>query len=92
MSAIQTVTALIEEIGAGTVDDILADMEGYTRRQVIKALDNAAYAGLITCDGYAGARKGPGARGSLPATYRAIKKTQSRPAASVWHFAQLQAA
>ena len=89
MSAIQTVTALIEELGCGTVDDLMPEMEGYTRTQVIAALQNAANAGLITCDGYAGARKGHGARGALPSTYRAIvKQARARPAASVWHFAE----
>lgn len=89
MSAIQIVTALIEELGSGTVDDLMPEMEGYTRRQIIKALGNAAYEGHISCDGYAGSRKGPGGVGAKPATYRAIRKqTSARPAASVWQFAE----
>lgn len=88
MSAIQLVTALIEELGCGTVEDLMPEMDGYTRQQVIKALGNAAYAGLIRCDGYAGSRRGPGASGARPSTYRAIVKTHARPVASVWQFAE----
>ena len=86
MSLAKTAAALIEEIGTGTVEDILPDMEDCTRAQVIKALQNARLEKLIECEG-PGPRMSSG-RGSKPATYRAIRKTYVRPTvASVWDLA-----
>lgn len=86
MSATKAVAALIEELGSGTVDDILADMPGHTRQQVISALQRAAWAGLITCDGPAARVR----RGSKPGTYRAKPPavTPTRAVRSVFELAQ----
>lgn len=93
MSATQLVSALVEEMGHATVDDLMPEMEGYTRQQVLSALSNAVQTDLLECDG-PGPRRGiGGGRGSLPATYRPKRATeQRRPASSVWHFAQQIAA
>lgn len=84
MTATEEVVRLIERRGSATVDDILPDMEGYTRDQVWAALRWATYTRKIACDG--GSRKVGGSRkgGSLPATYRAVKKPI---VASVWDLA-----
>lgn len=89
MSITKQAVAVINRLGHGTVDDVLRQMPGYTRDQLRRALKHAAYIGLISTDGWCPQPRGSSARrGSLPATYRAIKKTQSRPAASVWQFAE----
>lgn len=85
MSLTQSVAGLIVKRGSGTVDDILPDL-CCTRSQALRALKAAKATGLIDSDGWTGPRHG----GSLPATYRAIKK-KTRPAASVWEFAQVAA-
>ena len=86
MSATRQAAALIEELGAGTVDDILPDMGGLTRKQVLRALCNAATLDLIECDGK---KQRAGVHGGVPCTYRAKKAPVQRPrAASVWQYAQ----
>lgn len=85
MSAIRLVTELIDERGSGTVDDLMPEIDGYTRQQVLNALQNAAAIGLITCDGRRPPQKG--SRLAKPGTYR-TKKTEPtmrrRPVSSVW--------
>ena len=66
MSLIQAVTALIEEAGQGTVDTLLPDLPGYTRKQVMSALQNAQSNRLIHLIGKAGAAAG---RANQLATY-----------------------
>jgi hypothetical protein len=53
----------------GTVDHLMPLLSGYTRRQVIKALQNARLRGYLECDGR-GPRQGRKSRGSDPGTYR----------------------
>lgn len=90
MSAIQEVAELIDERGSGTVDDILPELE-MTRKQAIKALQNARLYKLIACDGRA-PRAGQTHLGSKPATYRTLKVEKYRPRiSSVWDLAQVAA-
>lgn len=85
MSATQEVVRLIERKGSATVDDLLPDMEGYTRAQVLNALSWAQYRGLIESAGLPRKKgEGVGRRTGLPATYRAVKKPI---VASVWDLA-----
>lgn len=81
MSQYARAAAVIEERGHGTVDDILPELEGMTRKQAIRALINAARHGLLTCDGRTFAI---GRRGTVPAIYRPAVKTYGRPVSSVW--------
>jgi hypothetical protein len=80
MSLIQLAADLIRERGHGTVDDILPEMDGYSRDQVIKALNNATQYGLISCDGRGPRRKGAGIGKSTtqPATFRAAERQYTR--------------
>jgi hypothetical protein len=75
-----TVTALIAARGyeGGTVDHLMPLLCGYTRSQVIKALQNARLRGYLECDGR-GPRKGRISRGSDPATYRWTEDCQPAP-------------
>lgn len=45
MNLIQEVVAIIEELGSGTVDDVIAALEGaeFSRRQVLTSLQSAKY-------------------------------------------------
>ena len=90
MSATRQAAALIEERRSGTVDDILPDMDGLTRKQALKALDNAVYNKLIVCDGVRPPRRKGEGRGSKPAIYRAKPKEeyQGPRFGSVWQYAQ----
>ena len=86
MSLAAAAADLIREIGSGTVNDILPEMEGCTRAQVVKALQNAAREGLIECDGRGAKKKGAGVgRGTqIPATYRAIRNAPVRRVSTVF--------
>lgn len=77
MSITREAAAIIDDLGAGTVDNVLPRMPGYTRTQVFRALKTAAYMGLIDTDGWTGPKHG----GSTPTTYRR-KKAHPRPRVS----------
>lgn len=87
MSIAAEAAALVKQRGAANVDDLMPDMPGYTRSQVLRALKTALDAGLIDSDGWTGPSHG----GSKPATYRAIKKTSNPRVASVWELAGMNA-
>lgn len=81
MSLIQIVSALVEERGTATADQILPDCDGFTRTQVINALQNAAHLGLIRC----AKRLGPSAgRSTRLGIYEPIERSYGRPVSSVW--------
>jgi len=83
MSLIQVVVALIEEAGRATADDILEDCEGYSRTQVLAAIQNAAQLGHIRKIGKAGTGLGNGL-----GIYEPVPKPAGpRPVASVWEWA-----
>jgi hypothetical protein len=84
MNITKEAVAMINRLGSGTVDDLLPLMP-YTRAQLFRALKHAADSGQLDTDGWR-APTGP-STGSPPATYRALRKTYVRPAASVWQFA-----
>jgi hypothetical protein len=75
-----TVTSLIRVRGyeGGTVDHLMPLLPGFTRKQVIAALQNARWSGYLECDGR-GPRKGRTARGSDPGTYRWTEDCQPVP-------------
>jgi hypothetical protein len=98
MSLIARVTDLIVDLGDATVDDLLPYLEGYARRQVINAMQNAASNGLVHVKGPA--RRLGGGRGSAPSRYypgpgegrraaqrRIHRDIHTRPPASVWELA-----
>ena len=84
MSLIEQVTAVIEELGAGTADDVLEEMGedcGYTRAQILVALQNAKNTRRLVNDGAHG--------GATLVVYRpAPKPPGPRPPCSVWEYAQ----
>ena len=95
MSLTQTVADMVSERGAATVDDLLPELaeEGYTREQVIKALQNAKHRGLL--ENRRGKGLGPG---SMPSTYTPKRTPKQRAAApsigrvaSVWELGALNA-
>lgn len=88
MSLIQRVVAVIEELGEGDADRVHAELAGSaTREQVIQALQNAKYTGLLESDGTKPPIKG--SKAARLTTYRKAKpKDRPLPAASVWHYAQ----
>jgi hypothetical protein len=94
MSLTREVAALIDEIGSGTADDLLPHFDGRTRAQVRAALKAAWAAGLIDSDGRQRNPNRPHRatgrpRGSLPTTYRRIKKEPAHQRiASVWDLAK----
>ena len=47
MNLLQAVAALIEEEGKGTIDSLMADLPDYSRKQITRALSNAAADGRI---------------------------------------------
>jgi hypothetical protein len=66
MSLTKTVVALIEENGPSTPDDLMAELPECTRRQVMQALHNARFQGLLDVS----RGKGLGvAKGSSPGVY-----------------------
>jgi predicted transcriptional regulator len=98
MSITQEAADALNDIGSGTVEDVMRELECYTRDQVRRALNNAATTGLIKSDGrYAqpGRREHRATgkdRGARPTIYRAIVTQQtSRPVSSVFQLAQLAA-
>jgi hypothetical protein len=95
VSLISRVTDLIVDLGGATVDELLPYLEGYTRQQVIQAMQNAASNGLAHIK--APANRLGGGRGSAPSRYfpgpgggrkapqrRAHRDIHARPPASVW--------
>lgn len=85
MSIVQDAANLIAARGCATVDDILPDMPGCTRAQVIQALQWARYQGLLERDELR-RKSGDGAgRGTaLPCLYRPRRKPM---VSSVWALA-----
>jgi len=87
MSLIQVVVALIEEAGSASADDLMPDCPGYSRAQVLSAIQNAAQLGHIVKVGKAGTGLGNGL-----GIYEPVPKPAGpRPVASVWEFAQREA-
>jgi len=90
MSLTQEVVEMVNLKGWATADDLYAVLrgDGYTRQQVIKALQNARYRKLLVCDGHEPRRGEWEKRGSVCGTYR--PKEPEHPAnrmprvASVW--------
>lgn len=83
MCLTDTVIALIEEAQCATVDDLMPEIEGYTRQQVMTCINNAVSLGRLTRI----RRGGPisGAGGSLPGIYGpAAQKARPLPPNSVW--------
>ena len=84
MSLIEQVTAVIEEIGAGTADDVLEEMGedcGHTRAQILAALKNAKNTRRLVNDGAHG--------GATLVVYRpAPRPPGPRPPCSVCEYAQ----
>lgn len=77
-----TVVVLVGKQGSATADDLLSQLPGYSRRQILSALQNARYAGLLDCDG---PRLG-GSTGRMPGIYRPVNagKPGRRALASIW--------
>lgn len=99
MSLRRTVAMMVQARGKATVDDLMQDglLQGFTRKQVMQALDNARTIGLVVCAGKP-SRVGAGPVGSLPATYypagvevvrvkRAEPKPIPKPVSCVWNLA-----
>jgi hypothetical protein len=84
MSLIDQVTAVIEEIGAGTADDVLEELGedcGHTRAQILVALKNAKNTRRLVNDGAHG--------GATLVVYRpAPRPPGPRPPCSVWEYAE----
>jgi hypothetical protein len=85
MSLVEQVIDLVERRGAATVDDLLPELSGYTRTQVISALNWARQTGRLSCDGL-GPRRGRKGGGSNPGTYRAVPRPRIN---SVFALAQM---
>lgn len=63
MSLIRIVTEKVRQRGRASADDLLPELHGYTRAQVIAAFQNAQARGLVRCVGVAEAisgTRGPG--------------------------------
>jgi hypothetical protein len=99
MSLMRRVAAVIDDLGSANVDQVLPYFDGYTRKQILCAMQNAAEEGLIHSKGRIPRRGGP-RNGSMPAPYypgpsarvAARKKVPARdihcrPPASVWELA-----
>lgn len=84
MSLIATVTAMVVTRGEATADHLLPALEGFTRKQVQAALQNATFAGRLSCDGPTFG----GRHGRLPGVYRPPRlkapAPTAAPVASVW--------
>ena len=89
MSLIKTVIALIDSRGPSDADTLLPDCHGHTREQVIRALQNAACAGLLQV-----IRHRSTGKGRLPSVYALAERTvvaaPSRRIASVWQLGVAQ--
>ena len=66
MSLIQTVIDRVESRRSATLDDLMQDLDGFTREQVASALAMAAFTRQIQSTG---CRREKGVLGSLPAIY-----------------------
>lgn len=66
MSLIDAVTALVKRAGRASVDDILPDCHGHTRKQVLYALRNASMRDLVHWVAHSLAT---GKRGKQPGIY-----------------------
>jgi hypothetical protein len=85
MSLASSVMTLMRRLECATVDDLCPHLPGYTRDQVMTAMQNARVLGLLTCEGHQPRRSAGGGRGSVPSTYRFVampthKERQPRPA------------
>lgn len=91
MSLMPKVEKLVRELGAATVDDLMPQFPGYTRKQIIKALQNCRKDGRLTSNG-----RQTGSHGNLPATYYPAEQHKEkrfcsvewRQYPSVFHYAQ----
>jgi hypothetical protein len=87
----EIVVAMVQEAGKATVDDLMPDLPGYTRRQVQACLRNSAYNNLLVCLSR-GEHKGGGTsfRGRLPGVFAPVPEPSNvecpRPANSVWEW------
>lgn len=83
---------LVEERGEATVDDLMPQIDGYSRKQVLDALKNAAYRNRLVC---ITGRRGAGRKeGGLPGIYRIAER--EKPAEpnlprinSVWQLGEM---
>jgi hypothetical protein len=78
MSLTQTVIAMVRARSRASVDDLLP-IEGYTRAQVLVALQNARTQGWLDCEGHAPRRGTRSGRGSVASIYIA-RETRLMPA------------
>lgn len=91
MSLIQTVVAIIEEDGPASVDELVPQIQGKTRKQIMAALHNARHLGLLQVVTRP-PRSGKPGSGSFPAQYGLPSPTgeivrpelRRRPVNSVW--------
>jgi hypothetical protein len=79
MSLIQTVVQMVRERGTATVDDLQPLLPGYTREQIMTALQNGRHERLLTVK--RGRGLGPG-KGSLPSQYSAVAQPERQPRAA----------
>jgi hypothetical protein len=84
---IAIVTDIIRELGSGTADDVLPECEGFTRDQVMQALQNAKHNGYLASEGRQPKPKGRKAAG-LMIYCIAPEPERAPPANSVWQFAE----
>lgn len=81
-----TVAKLVAQRGEATIDDLAPLLPDYSRHQIMQAMQNARYAGMLDCDG----PKWGGRYGRMPGTYRPADpgKPARAAASSVWGWAQ----
>lgn len=92
MSLVQQVAQMVADRGEASADDLLPGLEGCTRNQVIRGLQNAASRGLVEAARH---RSGGHNIGRLPSVYRPAKPkpTPMRigPVASVFDLGRIAA-
>lgn len=93
MSLMTLLVDLIQERGQATVDDLMPEIEGYSRQQVLDALKNAAYRKRLDC---ITGRRGAGRKGGLPGIYKLAEEEVARRAPpvlprinSVWQLGEM---
>lgn len=90
MSLLHTVTAIVKRDGKASVEDILREVEGVTRQQVLAALNNARQKGLVHCigrdrQGKCGQQPGVFAPGPAPEKAPAPRRYEAHPLHSIWN-------
>ncbi len=80
MGITSKVAEMVRERGSATADDLfpLLQPEGYTRQQIIKALQNGRMTKLLACDGHTPKRGNVGG-GSQCAVYRPLGTSPQWP-------------